>query len=56
MTITETDRRAAITFGRLAGERGMPVTACPYRARGDARQRALRLLWMRTYVRYNAGA
>ncbi|MEV4472815.1 Rmf/CrpP fold protein [Nonomuraea sp. NPDC049504] len=56
MTITETDRRAAATFGRLAGERGMPVTACPYPVRGDNRARALRLLWMRAYVRHSSGA
>lgn len=56
MTVTEIDRRAAVTFGRMAGERGMPVTACPYQASGDARQRALRLLWMRTYVRHSSGA
>ncbi|GAA4599978.1 hypothetical protein GCM10023194_81030 [Planotetraspora phitsanulokensis] len=52
MSVSETDRRAAVTFGRLAGERGMPITACPYSVRGDGRQRALRLLWIRTYVRY----
>ncbi|GAA2895475.1 Rmf/CrpP fold protein [Nonomuraea rubra] len=56
MTISETDRRAAVTFGRLAGERGMPVTVCPYPVRGDDRARALRLLWMRTYARHTSGA
>ncbi|WP_440063794.1 Rmf/CrpP fold protein [Streptosporangium sp. OZ121] len=54
--MTETDRRAAVTFGRLAGERGMPVTSCPYEARGDGRQRALRLLWLRVYYRYLPGS
>jgi hypothetical protein len=54
--MTETDRRAAITFGRLAGERSMPPTSCPYKAQGDGRQRALRLLWMRTYYRYLPGS
>ncbi len=56
MTISETDRRAALTFGRLAGERGMPVTACPYPVQGDGRERALRLLWMRAYARHSPGA
>ncbi|MFD8529420.1 Rmf/CrpP fold protein [Streptosporangium canum] len=56
MTLSETDRRAAVTFGRLAGERGMPIVTCPYPAQGDDRQRALRLLWMRTYARHSSGA
>ncbi|MFI6886764.1 Rmf/CrpP fold protein [Streptosporangium canum] len=56
MNLSETDRRAAITFGRLAGEREMPVTSCPYEAQGDDRQRALRLLWMRLYHRYLPGS
>lgn len=52
MSLSDLDRRAAITFGRLAGERGMSVDACPYPAGGDDRQRALRLLWFRTYHRH----
>ncbi|WP_433426336.1 Rmf/CrpP fold protein (plasmid) [Microtetraspora malaysiensis] len=52
MSVSNVDRRAAITFGRLAGERGMSVTACPYSASGDGRAKALRLVWMRSYLRH----
>ncbi|WP_424533640.1 Rmf/CrpP fold protein [Sphaerisporangium viridialbum] len=51
-TVSEVDRRAAVTFGRLAGQRSMPIDSCPYSARGDDRHRVLRLLWIRTYLRY----
>ncbi|GAA3144881.1 hypothetical protein GCM10010466_39960 [Planomonospora alba] len=52
MSLSALDRRAAITFGRLAARRGLPVTACPYDPGRDDRNRALALLWVRSWRRH----
>jgi hypothetical protein len=49
--ISEQERRAAITAARFAARRGLPVTSCPWRQPADDRQRALRGIWVRTYLR-----
>ncbi|MEV6154923.1 Rmf/CrpP family protein [Nonomuraea sp. NPDC052129] len=51
MSLPELDRRAAITTARYAALRRMPITDCPYDPAGDARSRALALLWVRIYRR-----
>ncbi|RJL19345.1 hypothetical protein D5H75_40490 [Bailinhaonella thermotolerans] len=51
MTLTEQERRDALVAGRFAGSRGLPVAeANPY-VGDDPRSRALRLLWVRAYLR-----
>lgn len=52
MSLTDLDRRAAITTARWAAQRSRPITECPYDPAGDARSRALAVLWVRTYRRY----
>ncbi|MGR6915417.1 hypothetical protein ACU635_14325 [[Actinomadura] parvosata] len=52
MSLSELDRRAAITSARYAALRRVPITGCPYDPAGDDRQRALALLWVRIYRRY----
>lgn len=42
--------------GRFAGERGKPVTDCPYEVAGTPVQRALANAWMREYLRANPDA
>ncbi|MEU7855253.1 hypothetical protein [Nonomuraea sp. NPDC049141] len=52
MSLSDLDRRAAITTARWAVTRDRPITECPYDPAGDARNRALALLWVRTYRSY----
>ncbi|WP_162795825.1 hypothetical protein [Nonomuraea lactucae] len=52
MSLTDLERRAAITTARYAALRRLPITGCPYDPAGDDRQRALTLLWVRIYRRY----
>lgn len=54
MSVSEMDRRAAITSARFAARRRLPLSACPYDSAGDGRNRALALLWARIYRRYRA--
>ncbi|GAB2918646.1 hypothetical protein ACFMQL_20515 [Nonomuraea fastidiosa] len=51
MTLSQLDRRAAVTTARWAATNRRPITDCPYDPAGDARQRALALLWVRVYRR-----
>ncbi|MEW1843148.1 Rmf/CrpP family protein [Nonomuraea angiospora] len=56
MSLTDLDRRTAITTARWAATHDRPITECPYDPAGDARARALALLWVRTYRRYRPPA
>ncbi|MEV1003410.1 hypothetical protein [Nonomuraea sp. NPDC050202] len=56
MSLTDLDRRAAITTARWAALHARPVTDCPYDPAGDARARALAVLWLRIYRRYRPPA
>lgn len=51
MTLSELDRRAAVTTARWAALSRRPITECPYDPAGDGRNRALALLWVRIYRR-----
>jgi hypothetical protein len=50
-----TDIMHARRLGVFAGRRGLAVTSCPFRADGDARQRALSLAWVRGFLSVRGG-
>ncbi|HEX8626730.1 MAG TPA: hypothetical protein VF755_00975 [Catenuloplanes sp.] len=49
---TRLERFRAARAARFAATRAMPITACPYRIDGDARQRVLVLVFVREYLRH----
>jgi hypothetical protein len=53
MTSVERDR--AVRAARFAAAAGLPVSACPYSPTGDARDKLLALVWVRTYLAASPG-
>ncbi|MEV1245343.1 hypothetical protein ACIBO2_02370 [Nonomuraea sp. NPDC050022] len=56
MSLSDLDRRAAITTARWAAIHARPIAECPYDPTGDALNSALAVLWVRTYLRYRPPA